>query len=309
MYRKTLLLSLLTLLSASPIVICIKNSAAQVSNVNSYANDWPARCRKMKKELAKNPSINVIYRPRPKSIDIQSSWELTWFGKRVPIPAIQYSDVLVIYNSPQERLLSLRGTVKGQNVKILLGLNRESAPIDDISSTTTLGETEPQSTPAGQALTQQLFGGPVYTLDLMANGYNYKIADLTCRRSRWKQEIPIATALVLKSGSSDHAAYRLDQGYIASTKDTSWRAFWGDRVSFADAQIQLPEGQTYGKLGLGIGQSNWQSAKDSPNWLVALRTALEKPEKSNWQALATALEEAKMSSTSIESVRKIINTQ
>ncbi len=309
MYRKTLLFSLLTLLSASPIVICVKDSAAQASNANSYANDWPVRCQQLKKELAKDPSINVVYQPRPKSSDIQSSWELTWFGKRVPIPAIQYSEVLVVYNGPQDRLLSLRGTVKGQKVKVLLGLSAELPPIDDVLSTTTISEKKPQSTPAGQALTKQLFGGPVYVSELIANSYNYKVTDLTCRRVRWKQEFPIAMALALKSVNSNNAAYRLDQGFITFTQDRSWRAFWGDRVSAADAQIQLPEGQTYGKLGIGIGQSNWQSAKDSPKWLVALTTALEKPEKSNWQALAKALEEAKMSENSIESVKKIISAK
>jgi hypothetical protein len=313
MYRKTLLLSLLTLLSTSPILVCIQNSTAQVSKVNSYANDWPVRCQKLKKELAKDPLVNVIYQPRPKSSNIQSSWELTWFGKRIPIPAIQYSDVFVTYDGPHNRLVSLRGTLNGQKVSVLLGVHPESAPIDDIvsgSTTVSLEGAAAPSTPAGQALTKQLFGGPIYISELMATGYNHKVADLTCRKNRWKKEIPIGIALSLKAGDGIEAAYRLDRGFVTThSEDRYWRAFWSNRVAFADAHIKLPEGQTYGKLGLGIGQSNWQAAKDSPKWLVALETALEKPEKDNWQALAKALKEAKVSDKSIETVQKIIDTK
>lgn len=316
MYLRCLLLGLTACFSLNLILAGQKNAIAQPSNPKGFdLETWSSRCEQLKKDLAKEQAINVIYQPRPAKNDIKPSWELNWNGQRAPIPAIQYSEVFVTHTSLENRIVLLNGSVNGQEVRVLLGSQPSLAPIVDIFSAFEVAQTEPQSTPEGQALTTKLFGGPVTENQLGIKAYDHKLADLTCKKDQWEKEVPIAMALTLKPVAEIYppkAVYRFDGGYITQFQDATqeiWTARWSDQRRLSDVMFQLPKGQRYGKLALGMNQSNWQAAPNPPKWLNALETALKKPEKRNWQALAQAMRAAKMSKKSIDSVQRIINAK
>ena len=315
MHLRPLLLSLTAYFSLNLLTACQQTTIAQPNNPNRFdPATWSSRCQQLKNTLAKEPGINVTYQSRPQKPEIQSSWQLTWSGQRVPIPAIQYSDVFVSHSTPGNYIVILNGSVNGQTVKVLLNSTPNPAPIDDIFSAIAIGETASLPTPEGQALTNQLFGGAVTTHQLSTQRYHHTLTDLSCKKDRWEKEVPIAIALSLKPTDvhTPDSAYRLDQDYTTysqtDTKET-WIARWSDPRQSADIIYQLPKGQRYGKLGLGVGQSNWQAAPTTPQWVNALETALEKPEKRNWQALSQAMQVAKMSRKSVDTVQKIIDAK
>jgi hypothetical protein len=311
MHHRFLIPSLITCLSLSLLTAC-SNSQTQSPQSNSSASaTWPDRCQQLKQELGKKPGTNLVYQPHPENQDIQSSWEMAWLGKRIPIPAIQYSKVIIANERPQDYLVGLSGTVNGQKVKVfLIQKSDKTSPNEVFSFISSNGGL--QSTPEEQAVTKQLFGESGTANQLATLGYSHKVADLTCTTAQWEKEVPISLSLSLKTLDihTPTSAYRLDQGSITHSQtdqQETWVVSWDDQRQSKQIMYQLPNGQTYGELGFGIDQANWRSAPDVPTWLTALEKALNTPNKSNWQSLAQAMETAGMPKESLDNVQKLIN--
>lgn len=266
---------------------------------------WQGRCRELKRSLSQQPELNLTYQARPAKVVIQSSWQMLWFGTRVPIPAVNYSEV-VVTGSPQERVVFMIGKLNGKLVRVILDRNAD-ALVDDVFATV-----ENSSSKDGKAITNQLFGGAVKLSQLRDLGLRHTPADLSCVAARWQKEVPIALSLILKGVASPNskasAVYEIDRGQASLshlTDSDSWQADWTDGIFLSQVHLRLPKAHSYGDLGLGVGRTDWQVAKNPPKWLNALETAIAKPERANWQALTAAMKQAGMSEKSIKSVQEI----
>jgi hypothetical protein len=276
---------------------------AQISPTGFERAVWQGRCRELKRSLSQQPELNLTYQARPAKIAIQSSWQILWFGKRVPIPAANYSEAIVT-GSLQERSVVMKGKLNGKLVRVILSRHTDTI-IDDVFATAA-----DSSTKDGKAITNQLFGSAVKLSQLQDLGFRYTPADLSCAAARWQKEVPVAIALILKGVASPNstasAVYEIDRGQatLSQLPDAdSWQAGWTDGTFLSQVYLQLPKAHPYGDLGLGVGRADWQVAQGQPKWLNALETAIAKPERGNWQALAIALKQAGMSEKSVKSVQ------
>ena len=272
---------------------------------------WPQRCQKLKEELSQQPGVNVTYQPLPKDIVRQPSWKLTWYGRQIPLPAIQYTDVLVIQNKDNSLLL-LEGQIAGQTASIALSRFPKAEPLADIF-TEYVGPGKAQTSSDGIALTQKLFGGPVSLEQLSAIGYRHTLADVTCDEAKWQEEVPIAIALIIKGIAipigPKTSAYNLNPGVLIAGQSESkgqWWSQWHDEKYDTDLKLTLPEGHQQGNLGFALGQTDWPVAPNAPVWLGQLEAAIANPTRQNWQALQVALKKAKMSDKSIQKIEALI---
>ena len=243
--------------------------------------------------------------------NVTRSWAINWFGDRLPIPTMNYSEVLVGQSGEGQYVFSLKGNLKGQPVKILIGRSLSSAPMEDVfAGQNPDGGNQESGSSWGKALTQTLFGGPVKNSDLVDLGYRHTPADLSCAPQNWQKEMPIQMGLVLKAipipGGETKAIYEIDRGVVMQNVQDSqetWRAQWDADGFSSDAIIRLPPGHPYGPLGLAVGQP--QAAPNPPQWLGALEIALAKPERQNWLALVAALKQAGMPEKNVKAVQTI----
>lgn len=275
---------------------------------------WPQKCQQLKQTLAQEPGINLTYQPQSETVAIPSSWQLNWFGRPVPIPAIEYADVVVMQGK-SDYVLLLTGKGDHENTKVLLGRFPNFEPMVNIFAALSVsGKDTAQTSPAGIALTNQLFGGPVDSGELFDLGYRHTLDDLTCSRKGWQQEVPIAISLMMKEISTPagtpKVAYDMKPGILTLSREQTgdkWWSQWQDGDYYADMLLHLPKGHEHGELGLAMGQGNWPIAKDTPQWLTRLEIAIADPNRSNWQALATALKAAEMSDKSVQKIQKLID--
>jgi hypothetical protein len=303
---KTLFYSLLAAFGLTSAITCTTSPAnASSARVGFSRVAWQERCQELKRSFAQQPELNLTYQSLPAKVAVQSSWQLLWLGKRVPIPVANYSQVIV-NGSHQDRSVIMTGTHNGKLVRIVLSRHVD-APIEDIFATAEQGASD-----EGKAITKQLFGGSVRLSKLWDLGFRHTPANLSCSTARWQQEVPIAIALTLKGvglpQGSDLAVYAIGRGQanFSITSDTEvWRVDWVEGTSGGQVYMRLPKGHAYGQLGLGVEQKAWQVAQGQPRWLNALETAIANPERSNWLALATELKRAGMSAKSVKSVEAI----
>ncbi|MBE9029087.1 hypothetical protein IQ266_04840 [filamentous cyanobacterium LEGE 11480] len=319
MSRKTCAIGLLSLISLNLITGCDNQVADTKYSIEDFRPaNWPRTCQQIKQVLEKSPGDRIIYQNRPQNHNIQSSWEFNWLGERLPIPALQYQHVAVSssqkVNGDSDKnaySVKLSGELKGKTVLVSIERgNVLTQPMDDVFSAVVDGVKPSEE---GKTLTKQFFGGPVTMVHLMSQSYNYQSSDFTCNRSQWEKEVPIAIRLGGKSSRNDTndndiAAYKLDQGLVSLSNRNNnerWRSLWEDKNMYNSVILELPTGHNYGKIGLGVKQSNWKSAPDSPKWLNTLATALKHPKPSNWEALAQDFEAAKLSEESIASAKRM----
>ncbi len=275
---------------------------------------WPQKCQQLKQTLAKEPGINLTYQPQLETVTIPSSWQLHWFGRQVPIPAIEYADVVVMQGK-SDYVLLLTGKGDYENTKVLLGKFPNFEPMVNIFAALSVsGKDTAQTSPEGIALTNQLFGGPVDSGELFDLGYRHTLDDLTCSHKDWQQEVPIAISLMMKEISTPvgtpKVAYDMKPGILTLSREQAgdkWWSRWQDDNYYADMLLHLPKGHEHGALGLAMARGDWPIAKDTPQWLTQLEIAIADPNRSNWQALATALKAAEMSEKSVQQVQKLID--
>jgi hypothetical protein len=313
MNRKTII-SVVTIFGLTVFGYIVLRSRIAPATAHEFDQaNWPARCQALKQEFSQQPQLSLTYQPRPEKVNIQSSWSLNWFEQRVPIPAISYSDVSILKTSDQSYVVLMVGQIQGQPVKILLGRHEDTPAMEDVFATESDPSNETETiSEQGKALTQQLFGGAVEISKITDLGYRHTPAALSCAGERWQEEAPIAIALILKGVGIEEqasAVYEMERGQvIQSQRDEQdlWVARWDEGDFISDVTWRLPKVHTYGVMGLGVGQENWQAAPSQPQWLTALETALAQPDRNNWQSLAAALKQAGMSEKSVKSVQVIV---
>ena len=268
----------------------------------------PARCQILKKHYSKQPGSDIIYQAQPEQINILTSWEIDWFGQRIPIPKADYSEV-VVTRDQQNYLVYLRGQHNKQKLDILLTQTQE--PQEDFSGPL-LEANLVESSSESQDLMEQIFGEPISVTKLVDLGYRHTPEALSCTYDRLDQDLAISVILVLKEvwNSNVMAAYEMEQGFITRNGQPdgeSWSARWDDGAFVSEARLNLPEQHKQGELGLGIGQKDWHAAPDPPEWLTTLASALHSPTPDHWQALAAQLKQANMSTRSLETIQKIVD--
>jgi hypothetical protein len=283
---------------------------AQASEAN--LETWATSCQELKQSLSQEPILNLTYQEPPTNLAIQSSWELDWFGQRIPIPSVTYSEVLVIKSKENDSYtVSIKGEINSKRVKLLLGRQIDVEPIDDIFATFSAKESTTIISPEGKELTKKLFGGPIEISQLTDLGYRHTPADLTCERERWQTEIPISIALILKNIGMENnakAVYQIDRGQAIETQQKTeniWIVQWDEGQFFSNFQLWTPKDSIYSVLGLGVGKKNWQTVSERPLWLKALETALANPKPSNWKNLQIELKKAGMSQKSLDLIAAI----
>jgi hypothetical protein len=314
MPNQKLTVGLCALLSLTAACTMAPSQSAPVAGTPQAAQSfdrsgWPKQCQALKQTLSQQPELNLVYQPRPATVKVPSSWAINWVGQRVPIPAIAYGEVIVFQSSDHSSHAFLKGTLKGQPVKVVLGSAVQIAPMEDVSAMADWNSGQAVVSEQGKAMTKQLFGGPVKNSDLIDLGYRHTPADLRCGAQNWQTDLPMAMALSLKGiaqPNSPTAVYELARGQVGhSPKEQQdvWTAQWNPEGLTAEATLQLPKGHDYGPIWLAIGQSDWQAAPNPPQWLGALETAVAKPERPNWLALAAALKQAGMSEKSVKAAQ------
>jgi len=275
---------------------CAKSHALKPQSEFS-SEAWPLTCRVLKQNLSPESLINTTFQPRPDKIAINVSWKLNWFGQQVPIPAIDYSHVLIHHSTDGYNLILIDDS---KTVFILLSQNHNDVFTQFLS--------EEEST-----LLKTKVGELVSLGKIVNFGYRHTLDDLTCTDTRVEQESPIAIALILKSLDSPwETVYDLNSGvgalkYNQGEAEEKWQLKVDDGNNDLDMYFKLPKEHPYGDLGLFIGRDDWQTAQGIPLWLTHLETALAHPTRNNWQALQTALKTANMSSKSIQELQKLID--
>lgn len=312
MNNTTSILKILTGLGLLALTSCTSVSSKGFKS-SSYQASWPQRCQAIKKDLSQQPAVKITYDPLPQDVAITSSWKLNWFGRQIPVPAIQYTDVFVMHNEDQHSLV-FKGQIEGQTTLVMLGrsVNSEFEPIVDIfAEIADSGKAENSS--EGTALTKELFGGPVTLERLTDLGYRHTLADLTCDQANWQEEVPIAVALISKgiaaSIGPNTSAYDLNQGVLLHSKSESqdkWWFQWKSEKQYMDALFHLPKGHQHSDLGFALGQKDWPIAPNVPVWLAQLETAIANPTRTNWLSLKSEFQKAKFSEESIQKIDHFI---
>ncbi|MGR3276178.1 hypothetical protein ACSYAD_13805 [Acaryochloris marina NIES-2412] len=272
---------------------------------------WPQHCQKLRQELSQQPGGKITYQPLPKDRASQPSWKLNWYGRQIPIPAIQYTDVLVIRDKDDSSVL-LKGQIADQTASVVLSRSPKIEPMVDIFAEIADSGTA-QNSSEGIALTQKLFGGPVSVEQLSDLGYRHTLADITCDKANWQEEVPIALALIIKDIAApigpSTSAYNLNPGILLASQSESkdkWWSKWHDEQYDVEVILTLPKDHQQGNLGFALGKADGPVAPNVPVWLGQLETAIANPTQQNWQALRIAFKQAKISDKSIQKIEELL---
>ncbi len=295
---------------ASAAVLFAGNAIAQTSEIPELiAEGW--ECESLRDSLENEPAANLVYSDRPPVPSDLSVWKFDRGGVTVPVPAVAYTDVLVVRPQPETPVLVyFFKEAEDDSIRTIIGQYPKEEPIVDLFSP----DSEP--TDEGRALTEQLFGGPVALETLIDLGYEHRPDDLTCEDDRWQTEVPVGLGLILSSlgapGGEPQAVYRQDSGgWLIKSEQDNWVAWQASILrsdSYIDISTILPASHPAANLGLAIDHSSLASvteAADRPQWLDVLETAIAEDTEASWEAFASAIEAAQLSDRSVESAREV----
>lgn len=268
---------------------------------------WPGRCETLRRSLLKDPSATVVVTPRPDRSYSVPYWVLVVDGVSIPIPPVRYRDIRVTAASFPGGLPTVILVGMAPPTAVTLTSMAPPAPYEDLFALAGEGPTS-----EGMALTKQLFGGPVTHDRLLEIGFAGRPAELTCRPERWEKEIPLASALILKTIGGPleavHEGIAGRRGWVTLTPGTDrasrWQATLPGAGRWTLIDIRTAAEGPFQDAGLAIGRDDMVRAMNRPLWLAALAAVLDDPVNGRlWEVLADALEKADFALESVKRVR------
>ena len=268
-----------------------------------YAQQWANSCTQLRKQLPAGAARR--FEPWPGAAQSNAkTWSLCVGELSVSIPAGSY-EVRPVPSGEYGAAILV-----GSTLTISLIRNGSLAPMPDV-----FAKVGQPRKPDSAAMTRTLFGQPPTSHDLDLIAYQHGPDDLTCQAARWREEMPIAIALALKTeGPFDPATlhvYRDVFGVGDITRVARQGAAW-----FLEAEVAQPK-ETYAivfraadeatlRATVGSAQLGHCAARPTqgPAWIGKLAAALEHPDTpANWVEVADALAADGASPKSLEALR------
>jgi len=272
---------------------------------------WPEACQKIRARLDPATAGQRARRLPPRAIP-PDPWTLHLGSFGV---TLEQDDYLLEVNRSGKGSLSALLEASGRQVLVIR--DPPEAPLDDVFAME--GDLVP--TAARRAWTNELFGSPPTSFELVRMGYRHTLDELTCKATRAKTEIPIALGLILKE--TGHWAEQVyDLGGLGAPQESasgsSGLLLLGQRGERCVVEIQVRDraASTYVTHLSGERQpcieraARVQIRSDlkpaGPPWLSALGRALVQPEAGHWRSLREELVRAGAPQESVASVEAML---
>ncbi len=286
------------------LIFCFLISASALTLTACKLNGqlWAPNCERLKKGYLTEQDVNIIFTKKPNIQNEQAHWTLHWNTIEVPVPDVDYKDIYILPNTKNEYEIWLR-TNDGIIISLMVG---EDALFEDVYAKVS-GKGKVISTPEGVLGTKELFGGPVRMSTIMKLAYQSTPDLLTCVEENRIKESAIASALILKNAATDNlvAVYEgigVYDGWITKSKKENNIEFTLNIIPDRSKNIfyinyRMPEGK-YEYLPFCVG-SKKDPAKDMPDWLASLNTAIEMKTNDSWKEFISAAKKNGISDKSI----------
>ncbi|MDP2854919.1 MAG: hypothetical protein Q8O28_11825 [Smithellaceae bacterium] len=305
------------IMSVSTLLLLSTFAVADTNEKTHETRSWQARCEELKKNQDTNLSLKVTFSEKPKINSAINHWLFSWNGINIPLPPVDFHEVYLKsgYQNYDEVMMIAKDGF------IINALVFENKPSGDVLAESQAGKDSNDGWTEITAAAAIKEGSPVRASDSILLGYHITPGDLSCLARNRTEETAKVAALIMKGIGrpgeliavyKDVGVYR---GWIEVEKSTKHMTYIINIILESNIDVwyqinyRMPNNFRYHGLSFLIGNNRQKHISPSPDWLLALNSAIISKSKDSWKRYATLARKAGISEKSITRIMKNQNIE